>query len=120
MEVYWHATLSDGQKISGTTEDGSWTILKANLANRKITSLYIDSQIGTGKIDDNRDGYFISNRVVTAVGGSSSIYLVGIGYWRKDDEFVRIKWYRRDNMQLATTEARPLTEVSTQDSLITF
>jgi hypothetical protein len=37
--------------------------------------------------------------------------MVGIGYWRKHESVVRIKWYNADNMELIKTEAQPVNEI---------
>jgi hypothetical protein len=104
----WTVKLSDGSDITDSTTNSSWRKLAENLVatGRKIVSLTIHNDYGSGRIDDNKDGYFISNKLVTRLAGPN-IELVGIGYYRKSDNMARIKWYNCSTMDLVTTEARP-------------
>lgn len=102
----WFAVLSDGNAFEGGTEDGSWRKLKITIGDRKIQRLHIFNDQGEGHIDDNKDGYFIGNKVITGLGQPVTINLVGIGYYQKHDDTVRIKWYDKNTMELKQTEAR--------------
>jgi hypothetical protein len=108
--VNWIATLSNDELLSGSNEDGSWknvaNYLKDN--NLKIKYFRIENQQGTGVIDSNCDGYFLGNKVISTFPFGNSIDLIGIGYWRRNDNCVRILWYSAQSMQLISTEPREL------------
>lgn len=101
------AILNDGHGIEGGIDDGSWRKLKVTLGSRRIERLHIFNDQNTGKIDDNKDGYFIGNKIITGLAQPTSLHLCGIGYYQKHDDTVRIKWYKKDTMELVETEARP-------------
>jgi hypothetical protein len=110
--VNWNATLSNGLKICGATDDGTWITLRERLKNEsiRITEFSIGNQHGVGKIDSNADGYFLGNKTIAILPSTLNINLVAIGYWKNYDDKVRIKWYDVNTMNLVFTEARPLNE----------
>lgn len=112
MSVIWKAFLSNGDTVEGKTDDGSWNNVRYKLLNdgTKIKSLEIHNNIGSGRIDDNCDGYLIGNKAVAIMPSDTNIVLVGIGYWKQNESVARIKWYRADSMELVFTEARPINE----------
>jgi hypothetical protein len=108
--VRWEATLDDGTKESGETCGGSWQNLSANLNKRKIVALNIGNEYGVSDIDNNADGYFIGNKLFAIMPDNFQMDFVGIGYWRKNDNAVRIKWHNPITMELLTTEAKNISE----------
>lgn len=104
--VKWTATVITGMTYSGDTEDGSWRTF-SNDVKDQIISLRIDNAMAGATIDDNKDGYLIANKVIAAIQGGMQAKLVGIGYWDKPADVVRIKWYLASSMELQFTEARP-------------
>ena len=109
--VKWTATTKDGSVFAGPTDDGSWLefsnafALVLNTAG-PIVSLRLDGDKGGATIDNLKDGYIIGNKVIAALQGGAQIHLVGIGYWEKQSDTGRVKWYRADTMELQFTEAR--------------
>jgi hypothetical protein len=105
--VKYHCKLSDGSSITGRT-DGDWLKTKEYLleSKKQIVALSISNAHGGGNIDPNCDGYFIGNKSIATMPSGISVDLVGIGYWRKHDNTVRIKWYNAQTMELMHTEAR--------------
>jgi hypothetical protein len=106
----WFAVLSDGNAFEGGVDDGSWRKLKLTIDGRRIERLHIFNDQAAGRIDDNKDGYFIGNKIIGGLGQSITIHLCGIGYYQKHDNIVRIKWYDKQTMELQQTEARPAEE----------
>lgn len=109
--VKWIAKLSNNEEESGAVTDGSWKLIKQTIHQSndlQITELSIANDIGSGTIDKNCDGYFIGNKSIALLGSSGKIELVGIGYWKKNEDVVRVKWYHKDSMRLFMTEAKPL------------
>lgn len=109
--ITWEATLSDGRSISGPVENGSWKLVQAKLdaENVRLVSLKLLGA-GIGSIDSNCDGYFIGQRIMAQAFSGSIREMVGIGYWKKNSNVVRIKWYNRSNLDLMTVEAKPVSE----------
>jgi hypothetical protein len=106
--VTWHAILSNGQEKSGTNEDGSWLRLKADIDryDDKIISVKLT---GNGEIstDKNRDGYFLGNKVIRQIAANSKeLHLVGLGYYSRSEDAVRIIWCKADTMETLETEVR--------------
>lgn len=110
--VRWTAKLSNGEDRMGYTDNGSWKTLKPYLDknNLKILELEISNKSGVGRIDKNCDGYFIGNKIIAVLNQPGQETFVGIGYWRKNEDVVRIKWYDAETMELKNTEARKLEE----------
>jgi hypothetical protein len=108
--VKWEATLANGQVLSGISDDGSWRSVGSRVASAKskLVGLVVSTKDGTGTIDANSDGYFLGNKIIASLPAFMEIKLIGIGYWKKYDDMVRIKWYDIDNMSLFETEARPI------------
>lgn len=102
----WTAKLSDNTTVSGQTDNGSWYHLAESLSPRAIKELCLDNEIGVGRIDKNADGYFIANKIIATFPSSSCVNLVGIGYWKNNDDKVRIKWFNTVDMTLTYTEAK--------------
>lgn len=105
--VKYTLKLDNKDVLTGQTDDGSWGKLQEylNQTNRKIVSLKIDNEFGSGFIDNDCDGYFIGNKSI-AVMGAGGVDMVGIGYWKKNDPNVHILWYDKSFMNLITSEAR--------------
>lgn len=114
MSVEWIAKAADGTEYRGRVDDGYWRDLKQEIyngANVKITSLSLHKEgVADARIDDNKDGYFLANKIIGAMGSDRQIHLVGLGYYSKAEPVVRVKWYNTVDMSLAMVEARPLEE----------
>ena len=111
--VNWEAQTSKGYIFTGLVDDSSWIDFKNTLYARrdevgKVKSLKIFGTLGAATIDNDKDGYFLGNKILTALQGGATLELVGIGYWSKSDNVVRVKWYKTSTMELAVTEGRPL------------
>jgi hypothetical protein len=110
--VKWTAlTVSD--TFEGYTDDGSWRELGKRLGDEwhhTIVSLSLSGANAGATIDSNADGYYIGNKVIAIFPFTQQIDLCGIGYWKKHENVVRIKWYRKDTMELVFTEAKPTNE----------
>jgi hypothetical protein len=106
--VKWVAKTSDGIQFNGSTHDGSWLSLKTAIGpSRRVTSVRLENDFGVARIDDYRDGYVVSNKVLASLQGGQQIELVGIGYWSSVEDVARIKWYLAKTMELQYSEARP-------------
>jgi hypothetical protein len=102
---------SYGYMYTGLVDDRSWASVKDKFNQEEyIVSLRLDGDQGSATIDDNKDGYFLGNKMIASMQGGFQVNLVGIGYWTKNEETARIKWYNSDTMQLMFTEARPTEE----------
>jgi hypothetical protein len=111
--VRWNITFNDGTNLTGMTDDGSWKLVPdfINRKNLKIVSMNIGNDFGIGRIDNNCDGYYLNNKIIAIMQSKQQVRMVGIGYWRKHESVVRIKWYNADNMELIKTEAQPVNEI---------
>lgn len=116
--ITWQCQTDQGDVLGGFTEDGSWRKLKNLVLSKKtkIVSLNIRNKYGGGTIDSNADGYFMANKILAKMGGETQEY-IGIGYWKSDQDVVRIKWYNYKTMELFTTEVRNVDSCS-EDCLI--
>ncbi len=111
--VETQAFPGSGIFYSGYSNDGSWRELKDTVATYggKIVGITLDNEgKGSATIDSNKDGYFLGNKVVAAINGGQQVELVGIGYWDKNQDTARIKWYNVETMELVFTEARSTKE----------
>ena len=109
--ITWNAKLSNGHAMSGLVDDGSWKTVQAKLDTEhiRIVSLKLLGA-GTGAIDDNCDGYFIGQKIMAQAFTGEFRDMVGVGYWKKHSNMVRIKWYNKNDFNLITSEAKPVSE----------
>lgn len=107
MMIKWEVTLDNNSTESGLTDDGSWIRFKNHLNQQRINNLKIISPTGSAYVDSNKDGYYLSNKIITHISGSS-VHLVGLGYLNADDNTVQIEWYDVNTMNLIMTESRPV------------
>ena len=107
--VFYCAKLSNDSYI-GKIDDGTWLNVKDIVKNENqyVISVSLYSKNGTAYIDDNRKGYFLSNRCVTEVGSGKTIESVGLGYLDNDLRTIRIKWFSKPTLELLNTEARDI------------
>ncbi len=107
--VKWFAVLSDGNAMEGSVDDGSWRDLRLKLEGRKIVKLHIFNESNDSQIDQNKDGYFVGNKIITGM-GCPQLDFVGIGYYQRHDDMARIKWHDAKTLDLIFTEARKADE----------
>lgn len=105
----WSVLLSDGTSLSGTTEDGSWKQLenKLNSSGLFVKSIKVYNDYGAISTDDNADGYFLGLKVVAhMIPLAQQEDYIGLGYWKKSDNKVRILWYDKRTLECKYNEAR--------------
>jgi len=112
-KISWNCTTLNNEILGGFTDDGSWIDLKNRIKNNndKIVEINIRNINGGATIDRNADGYFIANKLIAKLGGPTQEY-IGLGYWKKHQNVVRIKWYDKTTMSLCFNEVRDLQECS--------
>lgn len=109
----WHVKFNNGKTAKGCCDDQSWLSIQQKIDDEKISmsSMWLsnDKENTIFDIDKGADGYFMAQKVVAALHSSSSVHMIGIGYWKKNNP-IRIKWYDAKTMMLVQVETRSKSE----------